>query len=68
MLRKDYCILQNFHYKDKNEFMVQCIDTPYLTSGLLEIIHEFISVGLNRIEPNDQNLTAKRDLIIKYIM
>ncbi|MFD4705489.1 TetR/AcrR family transcriptional regulator [Gottfriedia sp. NPDC058432] len=40
---------------------------PYLTSGLLEIIHEFVSEGINQIEPSDQNLFAKRDLIIKYV-
>jgi AcrR family transcriptional regulator len=40
---------------------------PYLASGLLEIIHEFVSEGINQIEPSDQNLTAKRDLIIKYV-
>lgn len=40
---------------------------PYLTTGLLEIIHEFISEGINQIEPNDQNLTANRQLIIKYV-
>ncbi|MGE7841367.1 TetR/AcrR family transcriptional regulator C-terminal domain-containing protein [Lysinibacillus sp. NPDC093712] len=40
---------------------------PYLASGLLEIIHEFVSEGINQIEPSEQNLTAKRDLIIKYV-
>lgn len=40
---------------------------PYLASGLLEIIHEFVSEGINQIEPSEQNLTANRDLIIKYV-
>ena len=40
---------------------------PYLTSRLLEIIHEFVSEGINQIEPNDENLTANRSLIIKYV-
>jgi AcrR family transcriptional regulator len=40
---------------------------PSLASGLLAFIHEFISEGINQIEPNDQNLTANRELIIKYV-
>ncbi|MCH1625982.1 TetR/AcrR family transcriptional regulator [Ferdinandcohnia quinoae] len=40
---------------------------PNLASGLLKIIHEFISEGINQIEPNDQNLTADRNLIIKFV-
>ncbi|KOP71654.1 hypothetical protein AMS60_20280 [Bacillus sp. FJAT-21945] len=40
---------------------------PTLTSGLLAFIHEFISEGMNQMEPNDQNLTANRELIIKYV-
>ncbi|WP_102273435.1 TetR/AcrR family transcriptional regulator [Cytobacillus massiliigabonensis] len=40
---------------------------PSLTTGLLAFIHEFISEGINQIEPNDQNLTANRELIIKYV-
>lgn len=40
---------------------------PYLTKGLLEIIHEFVSEGINQIEPDDHNLTADRNLIIKYV-
>lgn len=40
---------------------------PSLTSGLLAFIHEFISKGINQIEPNDKNLTANRELIIKYV-
>ncbi|MFF2446535.1 TetR/AcrR family transcriptional regulator [Neobacillus sp. NPDC058068] len=39
----------------------------YLTNGLLEIIHEFVSEGINQTEPDDNNLTANRDLIIKYV-
>lgn len=40
---------------------------PSLTSGLLAFIHEFISDGINQIEPDDKNLTANRELIIKYV-
>ncbi|WP_313800009.1 TetR/AcrR family transcriptional regulator [Cytobacillus sp.] len=40
---------------------------PSLTSGLLAFIHEFVSDGINQIEPNDHNLTANRELIIKYV-
>ena len=63
--------VQLFHHVAENfpfyKALLVTNRTPYLTSGLLEIIHEFISEGINRIEPNEQNLTAKRDLIIKYV-
>ncbi|GAF07772.1 TetR-like C-terminal domain-containing protein [Paenibacillus pini] len=34
---------------------------------MMNLIHEFVSQGINRTEPNDHNLTAKRDVIIKYV-
>jgi len=40
---------------------------PAFSSGLMDLIHEFVSQGINHIEPNDSNLTAHRDVIIKYV-
>ena len=40
---------------------------PYFTQGLMAVIHEFVSTGINRTEPDDNNLTARREIIIKYV-
>ncbi|WP_227793262.1 TetR/AcrR family transcriptional regulator [Paenibacillus guangzhouensis] len=40
---------------------------PYFAQGLMAVIHEFVSSGINRTEPDDSNLTARREIIIKYV-
>ncbi|RNB89722.1 TetR family transcriptional regulator [Brevibacillus fluminis] len=40
---------------------------PYFTSGLLEVIHEFVSKGIDLTEPDDRNLTASREVAVKYV-
>ncbi|MCY9669985.1 TetR/AcrR family transcriptional regulator [Paenibacillus alginolyticus] len=40
---------------------------PYFASALLEVIHEFISKGVDFTEPDDRNLTATREIVVKYV-
>lgn len=40
---------------------------PAFTAGLLTVLHNFISEGINMTEPDDANLSAKRDVVIKYV-
>ncbi|MEC0242287.1 TetR/AcrR family transcriptional regulator [Paenibacillus dokdonensis] len=40
---------------------------PAFTSGLLDVLHNFISEGINMTEPDDSNLSARRDVVIKYV-
>lgn len=40
---------------------------PYFASGFLAVIHEFISTGINQTEPDDRNLTARREIVVKYV-
>ncbi|MWV43202.1 TetR family transcriptional regulator [Paenibacillus sp. HJL G12] len=40
---------------------------PAFTSGLLSVLHNFISDGINMTEPDDSNLSARRDVVIKYV-
>lgn len=35
------------------------------TSGLMNIFHELVAVGLDQFEPDDSNLNAPREIIIK---
>lgn len=39
----------------------------YFTTGLSAVLHEFVTYGINHTEPDDQNLTARREVIIKYV-
>lgn len=40
---------------------------PAFSAGLLDVLHHFISEGINRTEPDDSNLSARRDVVIKYV-
>ncbi|NMM51660.1 TetR/AcrR family transcriptional regulator [Paenibacillus aquistagni] len=40
---------------------------PCFTAGLSAVLHEFVTYGINHTEPDDQNLTAKREVIIKFV-
>ncbi|MCQ6563181.1 TetR/AcrR family transcriptional regulator [Paenibacillus mendelii] len=40
---------------------------PYFAAGVLQIIHEFIAEGIDYAEPDDRNLTAAREVAIKYV-
>ncbi|MDR9855213.1 TetR/AcrR family transcriptional regulator [Paenibacillus sp. VCA1] len=37
------------------------------TAGLLDVLHNFISAGINMTEPDDSNLSARREVVIKYV-
>ncbi|MEI0740214.1 TetR/AcrR family transcriptional regulator [Paenibacillus sp. JTLBN-2024] len=37
------------------------------TAGLLDVLHNFISEGINMTEPDDSNLSARREVVIKYV-
>jgi len=60
-----------FHHVGKHYGQYQALlvknRIPAFSSGLMDLIHEFVSQGINHIEPNDSNLTAHRDVIIKYV-
>ncbi len=40
---------------------------PSFSSGLLDVLHHFISEGINMTESDDSNLSARRDVVIKYV-
>jgi len=40
---------------------------PYFAASLQQVIHEFISRGVDFTEPDDRNLTATREIVIKYV-
>lgn len=40
---------------------------PYFASALLQVIHEYISKGVDLTEPDDRNLTAAREIVVKYV-
>lgn len=60
-----------FHQIAKHFFFYRAVlvtnRIPQVTEGLLDIIHEFISDGIHQVEPDDENLVASRDLVIKYV-
>lgn len=46
-----------------NILLVQGKDPDFI-SGLLDIFHELVAVGLEQFEPNDSNLNAPREIIV----
>lgn len=41
-------------------------DIPYFSSGLKEIIIDFVSNGINAMEPDDKKLTVPREMAVRY--
>ncbi|MEQ6353621.1 TetR/AcrR family transcriptional regulator [Lysinibacillus sp. M3] len=41
-------------------------DIPYFSSGLKEIIIDFISNGINFTQPDDKRLTVPREMAVRY--
>ncbi|MGE7132280.1 TetR/AcrR family transcriptional regulator [Lysinibacillus xylanilyticus] len=41
-------------------------DIPYFSSGLKEIIIDFVSNGINSMQPDDKKLTVPREMAIRY--
>jgi len=37
------------------------------SAGLLAVIHDYVLEGINEAEPDDANLTAHRDVTVKFI-
>ncbi|RAV22513.1 TetR/AcrR family transcriptional regulator [Paenibacillus contaminans] len=40
---------------------------PYFADGLLNVIHEFVARGIDYAEPDDRNLSAAREVAVKYV-
>lgn len=39
---------------------------PYLSSGMKDIIIDFVSNGINYMQPDDKKLTVPREMAIRY--
>ena len=40
---------------------------PHFTSQMLDVIVDFVSKGMNRMQPDDQKLTVPREIAVRYI-
>lgn len=40
---------------------------PAFADGLLAVLHDFVERGVNETEPDDGNLTASREVVVKYV-
>lgn len=40
---------------------------PHFTSRMMEVIVDFISEGMNRMQPDDKKLTVPREIAVSYI-
>ncbi|MFB9330750.1 TetR/AcrR family transcriptional regulator [Paenibacillus aurantiacus] len=40
---------------------------PAFAEGLLAVLHEFVQSGIDKTEPDDANLTANREVIVKFV-
>ncbi|UQZ86099.1 transcriptional regulator BetI [Paenibacillus konkukensis] len=54
------------HYNFYTAMLVKNRVAPF-AEGLLKVIHEFVSRGIDRTEPDDGNLTARREVVVKYV-
>ncbi|MGE7693833.1 TetR-like C-terminal domain-containing protein [Lysinibacillus sp. NPDC094177] len=41
-------------------------DIPYFSSGMKEIIIDFVSNGINFTQPDDKKLTVPREMAVRY--